>query len=134
MSEHPVELILCKLERVHQNGLGWMARCPTHDDGTNSLKVDEGDDGRALVHCHAGCTQEAIVKALGLTMAPLFERRNGDSPRPHTITLAQLVRAKRLPAAWLAQTLGWHDLPGGGVEIPYRDETGKSSMSSGARP
>jgi putative DNA primase/helicase len=124
MSE-PVARVLGSLDRVRQNGQGWMARCPAHDDGTNSLKVDEGDDGTALVHCHAGCTQEAIVKALGLTMADLFEHRHGGSPRPPAITLAQLARAKRLPEAWLAQTLGWYDLPGGGVGIPYRDETGK---------
>jgi hypothetical protein len=126
MSERLVALVLGKLERVRQNGQGWMARCPAHDDGTNSLKVDEGDDGRALVHCHAGCTQEAIVKALGLTMADLYARRNGGSPRPPAITLAELGRIKRLPLAWLEQTLGWYDMPSGGVGIPYRDETGKT--------
>src|SRR6267142_4232058 len=72
----PVARVLGKLERVHQNGQGWMARCPTHEDGTNSLKIDEGDDGRALLKCHAGCSQEAVVEALGLTMADLFEGRN----------------------------------------------------------
>jgi putative DNA primase/helicase len=126
MSERLVALVLGKLERVRQNGQGWMARCPAHDDGTNSLKVDEGDDGRAWVHCHAGCTQEAIVKALGLTMADLYARRNGGSPRPPAITLAELGRIKRLPSAWLEQTLGWYDMPSGGVGIPYRDETGKT--------
>jgi hypothetical protein len=76
MSE-AVDRILSKLERVRQSGQGWMARCPAHDDGTNSLKVDEGGDGRALLTCHAVCDREAIVKALGLTMPDLFERRNG---------------------------------------------------------
>lgn len=30
-----------------------------------------------LLNCHVGCTQETIVVALGLTMADLYERRNG---------------------------------------------------------
>jgi hypothetical protein len=85
-----VDRILSKLERVRQSGQGWMARCPAHDDGTNSLKVDEGGDGRALLTCHAGCDREAIVKALGLTMPDLFERRNGGGE--WTPLLSRMVR------------------------------------------
>ena len=121
----PVDRVLAKLESVHQNGQGWIARCPAHDDHEPSLKIDEGDD-RVLLHCHAGCSPEAIVGAMGLTLADLFERRNGGSPRPPAITLAQLARTKRLPPEWVAQTLGWYDLPGGGVGLPYRDETGNT--------
>jgi DNA primase len=121
----PVDRVLSKLAQVHQNGQGWIARCPAHDDHEPSLKIDEGDD-RVLLHCHAGCSPEAIVGAMGLTMADLFERRNGGSPRPPAITLAGLARTKRLPPEWLAQTLGWYDLPGGGVGLPYRDETGNT--------
>jgi hypothetical protein len=85
-----VDRILSKLERVRQSGQGWMARCPAHDDGTNSLKVDEGGDGRALLTCHAGYDREAIVKALGLTMPDLFERRNGGGE--WTPLLSRMVR------------------------------------------
>ncbi len=51
-----------------------MARCPSHDDRQASLSVTEGDDRRALLHCHAGCVPEAIVAALDLQLADLFER------------------------------------------------------------
>ena len=51
---------------------GWMARCPAHEDGNASLSISEGQDGRVLVHCHAGCTAEAVVKAVGLTLADLY--------------------------------------------------------------
>jgi AAA domain len=121
----PVEVMLGRLERVHQNGEGWTARCPAHDDHEPSLMIDERD-GRVLLHCHAGCSPEAVVGAMGLTMADLFARRNRGSPRSPGITLAELARSKGLPAAWLAQTLGWYDLPSGGVGLPYRDETGKT--------
>src|SRR5262245_41715974 len=40
------------------------------------------------------------------------------------LTLAALAAAKCLPLAFL-QGLGLHDLPGGGVAIPYLDETGE---------
>lgn len=46
------------------SGRGWMARCPAHDDRTPSLSIREADDGRVLVRCHAGCTQEDVIGAL----------------------------------------------------------------------
>jgi putative DNA primase/helicase len=45
-------------------GSGWIARCPTHDDHHPSLSVNDGEGGRILVHCHAGCEQMAVVDAL----------------------------------------------------------------------
>jgi KaiC/GvpD/RAD55 family RecA-like ATPase len=33
----------------------WLAPCPYHEDKSPSLSIGEGDDGRVLVHCHAGC-------------------------------------------------------------------------------
>lgn len=83
----PVELVLSKLQDAKRNGSGWMARCPAHDDGRASLSVAVGDDGRALVHCHAGCTPEAIVSAMGLRLADLMpgrDRRPCPSPRAAT--------------------------------------------------
>jgi putative DNA primase/helicase len=42
------------------------AKCPAHDDSKASLTYRQGDDGKALVHCHAGCSFAAIIDALGL--------------------------------------------------------------------
>lgn len=41
-----------------------VAKCPAHDDRTPSLSVSETRDGRALVHCFAGCTQRDVIDAL----------------------------------------------------------------------
>jgi putative DNA primase/helicase len=41
-----------------------IARCPAHDDGTPSLAVSDGPGGILLVHCHAGCSQAAVIAAL----------------------------------------------------------------------
>jgi putative DNA primase/helicase len=54
-----------------QNGAGWVAPCPAHDDRRASLSIGVGDDGRVLLHCHAGCATEAVLAAAGLTYADL---------------------------------------------------------------
>jgi putative DNA primase/helicase len=41
-----------------------MCHCPAHDDKTPSFKVSDGHDGKVLVHCFAGCTQQAVIDAL----------------------------------------------------------------------
>lgn len=68
----PVDRVLARLPDATQTARGWQARCPAHEDGTASLSISEGDDGKVLVHCHAGCTIDAVVAALGLTMADLM--------------------------------------------------------------
>jgi hypothetical protein len=45
-------------------GSGWMARCPAHDDREPSLSIRDADDGKVLVRCHAGCTQDSVIAAL----------------------------------------------------------------------
>ena len=70
----PLDHILGKLENVRAVGGEHSARCPAHHDRNNSLSVGMGEGGRVLLKCHAGCTSEAIVGALGLTMGALFPR------------------------------------------------------------
>ena len=43
---------------------GWQARCPAHDDRSPSLSIKEGSNGRPLIHCHSGCSQDEVIKAL----------------------------------------------------------------------
>jgi putative DNA primase/helicase len=73
----PVAMVLARLENVAKISAGWVARCPAHNDSVNSLSVGEGDDGRALLHCHAGCSFEDVVAALGITVRSLFTKRKG---------------------------------------------------------
>ena len=44
------------------NGHG-MAPCPAHEAHNPSLSVTQRD-GQVLVHCHAGCAQRAVLKAV----------------------------------------------------------------------
>jgi len=69
----PVERVLGQLEGVKKVGANqWEARCPTHEDRKASLSVSRGDDGRALLHCHAMCGNLEVVRALGLSLKDLF--------------------------------------------------------------
>ncbi len=58
------------------------AKCPAHTDDRASLSFGAGEDGRALVHCYAGCEPHAIVEALGLNLADLMGEDGSDAGRP----------------------------------------------------
>ena len=138
----PVERLRALLDNVRPCGAGgFTARCPAHDDRHNSLKVDEGDDGEALIHCHAGCPPEAVVAALGLGMADLFPHREAGrgggggadasgggatAGSPAGCTLDAYAAAKRLPLDAL-RAFGLSDVFYSGspaVRMPYRDGAG----------
>jgi replicative DNA helicase len=57
--------ILAQLKNVKKISAGHTARCPAHDDGSNSLSISIGAGGKVLMHCHAGCTFEEIMTSLG---------------------------------------------------------------------
>jgi hypothetical protein len=115
-----VENLLSRLERVKRTGAGWQARCPAHEDRVASLSVSEGDDGRALVKCHAGCTAESVVGALGLRLADLFEREQ----RPVAAGRGGRNRPMRNPADSLA------DAQSGSQAV----DTSPSEVASAAEP
>ena len=57
----PVQVAGCQAKWAWLAGL-----LSAHDDHNPSLSITEGDDGRALLKCHAGCTTEDVVAALTL--------------------------------------------------------------------
>ena len=76
--------VLSRLKGVKRCGNGWQAFCPAHNDRKPSLKVDEGEGGKVLVKCFAGCRTEDIVAAIGLNMSNLYpepeRKRNQAGP------------------------------------------------------
>lgn len=68
----PINLILSKLESARRTGDGWSARCPAHEDRSPSLSIREGEDGRVLLHCHAGCDLSKVCEVLGVRQSDLF--------------------------------------------------------------
>jgi putative DNA primase/helicase len=54
-----------------RSGKGFLAPCPSHDDHDPSLSIADGDNGKPIVHCLAGCSQEAVITGLaGLGLWP----------------------------------------------------------------
>jgi hypothetical protein len=71
--------ILARFPDAKKSGDGWAAKCPAHLDGSPSLSINEGSDGRTLLYDHAGCTPQAICAAVGLTLADLFPPKETSS-------------------------------------------------------
>ena len=89
--------------------------CPAHSDQHPSLTVNL-TDGKLLVHCQAGCDQNAVIKEL--KSRNLWPGRTDRIPQrkpDHTLpTLEALANDKGLPREFLVD-LGLYDLPRGGV-------------------
>jgi hypothetical protein len=125
----PLGVVLAKAGRTQRAGRGLLARCPAHRDGTPSLSINTGEDGRVLLNCHAGCNAEAIVAAWGLSLVDLFpERPEGfEAGSARGVHVADLSSRLRLPTNVLP-FFGVRDGEYFGracVEIPYprRDGT-----------
>src|SRR5262245_41759402 len=131
-----------------KSGASWASQCPAHEDQNPSLSICEGKDGRALVHCHAGCSAETIVKAIGLTLSDLMPAKDsthstrtfttdpartgqggiqtppGDTAsvqHPRGCTLEEYATAKQLPVDFLRE-LGLSEIFYGGaraIRVPY---------------
>lgn len=85
------------LVQAQRIGAGrWKARCPAHNDRSPSLSIREGDDGRVLVLCRAGCALESILAALKLAKRDLFA---GPPPSPEQTAAIQAARETHQQAA-----------------------------------
>ena len=67
--------------RGRKDGAQWRARCPAHNDSDPSLGIRDGVDGVVLVHCRAGCTQDAVLD----TLRPVVSVR--EDPRTRALEL-----------------------------------------------
>lgn len=133
-----LDRVLALLHGVRRQGGNYRALCPAHQDRNPSLSISEGEDGRVLLHCHAGCTIEAIVAALDLELSDLFasngETQNPADPRATVqhgggCTLEAYAHAKRLPVDFL-QALGVTEITYSGaaaLRMPYFDESGNET-------
>jgi hypothetical protein len=67
------ESFLSRCQGVKRLGEGrWICKCPAHADNHPSMNVREMPDGKTLVVCRAGCTQEEIIRAVDLHWSALF--------------------------------------------------------------
>jgi hypothetical protein len=61
---HPGELARRIDPKAHRHGSTWRARCPVHRGTSHTSLVLSEDGGRLLWHCHGGCSQAEVAKAL----------------------------------------------------------------------
>jgi hypothetical protein len=123
-----IEYVLNHLTGVRPSMHGWVACCPAHADREPSLSIGIGEQGQLLLKCFAGCSLEAIVQAIGMTVADLFpgtaatlapERQASSSGTGRSpLSLLDLAQHKRLPWQFLFN-LGVTDDDRGSIEIAY---------------
>ena len=96
-----IDDVLGRLHDVKSAGRGkWKALCPAHDDANPSLSVTEGDGGRVLIHCFAGCAYPDIMAAMGYST-------NGNGGNA-----AVTKQARTKPARRIVATYDYHDAAG----------------------
>lgn len=59
-----IQSLLRVLSGVKKAGKGFIALCPAHPDRNPSLSIRETEDRKVLLYCHAGCSYQAIRKAI----------------------------------------------------------------------
>ena len=112
----PVETLLGRLEGVTRLNGFHRAFCPAHDDrNTPNLDVKEGEDGRALIICRAGCDAERVVEALGLETRDLFPRTDKAGERGGSLvsTGTPSMRAGGIRGTRSCRLAGPGNVPGG---------------------
>ncbi len=67
--------VVAWFDNPRRTGSGTMVRCPAHEDKRQSLHISQGDDGRVLLKCHAGCDTADVLARVGKTLADLFPAR-----------------------------------------------------------
>ena len=112
-------------------GSAWIARCPAHNDQHPSLSIDETPEGKVLICCHTGCSQDRVIHALKarnlwphsanysssiLTTTPGHDTHHGDDLQRKSVdtrpTALDIWEAARPAQATLVETyLGSRGLP-----------------------
>lgn len=99
MSSNPIEIFLSRLEKVRPNGRNkWKACCPAHPDNSPSMTITEGEAGKVVFHCFAGCPPTDIIAALGMEFSDLYPDA---TPTPRTgnrardLSILKAATAKR---------------------------------------
>lgn len=110
----------------------YKACCPAHDDDSPSLSVKE-ENGRILLYCHAGCSYDQIIAALGQTTAV-----NGNGgPKP--VAIKEQPKRQRLTSIYSYQNATGdlqfqklrYEVEGGGKSFKVRRPTAPDKFTWG---
>ena len=83
----PFDKVLDALNVQRRNGTSAEACCPAHEDNQASLSISEGEGGKVLLKCHAGCDTQDVVEQAGLEWSDLFpdKKSNGQKTKKRKI-------------------------------------------------
>ncbi|WP_395707959.1 toprim domain-containing protein [Reyranella sp.] len=109
-----------------KSGNGFLLKCIAHDDSSPSLSIADGDDGRLLVRCHAGCDALDILAGFrrrGLLDDDHQHDHHRDRPAPHARPATPTASADKIAdilrlAGSLSGTLGERYLRTRGCAMP----------------
>lgn len=106
-----------------------IARCPAHEDRNPSLSLTDGDNGRLLVKCHAGCDYHSVTVAL--SQMGLWQGRETPAicdpvvlAKRKAAARAQVVKRSRQAQALWARALPIRNTPAEAY-LRYRGITGE---------
>src|SRR5215467_326563 len=71
----PFKEVTSRLQAKHLGKGIWATKCPVCND--TQLAIGEGEAGRAMLYCAAGCSNEKVLAALGMTESDLFPQSKG---------------------------------------------------------
>lgn len=74
--EATAQPLLLRLEGVRKEGDGWRAKCPSCDGSRRDVLSVAVGEKRVLVHCFAGCSQDDVLSAVGLSWKDLQPSRS----------------------------------------------------------
>lgn len=111
--ESRIQNVLSRFENVDQTDKGqWMAKCPCHNDKTNSLAIGVvGQRGLIGIHCHAGCDRSLVMNQVGLADEDLFPPREESNGHASNGRSQSGARGKSKPGKIVA-TYDYHDEAG----------------------
>lgn len=71
-----VQEVIRRCRSVAKQRWGWMARCPVHEDRRRSLSIRVAErTNDILLKCHAGCSYDSILSAIGLKRTDCYGER-----------------------------------------------------------
>lgn len=125
------EAILSRLQGVrHRGPHEAQALCPAHEDKRQSLSITSAEDGRILIHCHAGCELDDVLASAELTKQDLFPAKtrapDGETVYPYVDEkgdlLFQVLRkfGKKFSQRRPDGMRGWTYKLDGVRRVPYR--------------
>src|SRR5229473_8271555 len=89
------------------------ARCPAHNDTNPSLSIGKGQDGKVLLHCHAGCPFEKIKNAI-------HKRVLEQGLRLSEYAAMKMLPLNYLQTEWRLEDIRWQGRPA--LALPYIED------------